>query len=137
MAQFKLRSAGLPYKTGMMISSQLVLPVLIIHHHIVSTISVGTMNLLPVGFNAGYQYATNVSNALYTDRGYFVYMQTGSQLPVVKGNIYQHDFDKNLSFTNTEMHLVMLEFVVQSIPQRGRLPSNGFEWSGCVIIQHL
>lgn len=53
------------------------------------------------GFNAGYQYATNVSNALYTDRGYFVYMQTGSQLPVVKGNIYQHDFDKNLSFTNT------------------------------------
>jgi hypothetical protein len=53
------------------------------------------------GFNAGYQYATNVNNQLYSDRGYFVYMQSGSQLPVVKGDIYQHDFNKNLSYTNT------------------------------------
>lgn len=55
----------------------------------------------PGGFNAGYQYANNVTNTLYTDRGYFVYMQSASQFPVVKGEIYQHDFNKNLSFTNT------------------------------------
>ncbi len=52
-------------------------------------------------FNAGYVPATNITNPLYSDRGYFVFTQTGVQNLEVKGDIYKHDFNKALSYTNT------------------------------------
>ena len=51
--------------------------------------------------NNGYVYATNITNQLYSDRGYFIYMQPGLQNIDVKGNIYQHEFSVPLSYTNT------------------------------------
>lgn len=55
----------------------------------------------PGTVNDGYVNATNSSNPLLTDRGYFVWLNGNAQTLSVKGNIQQGNFDMPLSYTNT------------------------------------
>jgi hypothetical protein len=50
---------------------------------------------------SGYELVNALTNPLASDAGYFVYMQTASQIIDVTGNIYQQAFDRNIQFTNS------------------------------------
>jgi hypothetical protein len=54
----------------------------------------------PGTVNDGYVNASNASNALLSDRGYFVWLNGNAQTLSVKGNIQQGNFNRTLSYTN-------------------------------------
>jgi hypothetical protein len=54
----------------------------------------------PGTVNDGYVNASNASNELLSDRGYFVWLNGSAQTLSVKGNIQQGNFNRTLSYTN-------------------------------------
>jgi len=53
------------------------------------------------GVNLGYEGATNATNPILTDRGYFVWLNGSAQNLRAKGGVQQGSFNHSLSYTNS------------------------------------